>query len=463
MNRFAAPPVSDADWRGLAGSVSGRVLRPADTGFTGASAPLNKRWSATPAGVVSVTDTEDVRSALAWVRETGVGVVVRGGGHSYGGYSTGQGLVLDLRALDTVDVDPSTGLVTVGGGASTGAVYAALQPHDLVFPLGNGDTVGVAGLALGGGSAAVSRKLGLTADTLVGTAVMTADGSLLECDEHRNTDLYWASRGGGGGNFGVTVSMTFQAQPAPLGATCLLLWDGAHAQPVFEALQRVMLDAPDELATRLGLSTTGDATSVSVVGLYQGHAAALRDLLAPVLATATPLSVDIADRTFWGAKDYLAHETAGGAFAVRTNFIIEPLPAAAVGIIESFVDKWPRGHNPDGGGVALFAWGGAVNRIAPADTAFVHRDAVSLLALDTSWTGEDPPETVAAHLRWLADLREALSPHTTPHAYQNFIDPELPDWRTAYYGANYPRLAEVKQRHDPENLFRHAQSITSEC
>jgi FAD/FMN-containing dehydrogenase len=453
---------TEADWRQLEKTVAGRVLRPGQPGFHSSSAPFNRRFAeTTPSGVVSVAGIADVRRAVEWAREVGTGVVVRGGGHSYAGYSVNTGLVLDLSALNTVSADGGTGLVTVAAGARTSDVHTAIQPHEMAFPLGNGASVGIAGLALGGGSAAISRKFGLTADTLVRTTILVADGRLLTCDAHENPDLYWACRGGGGGNFGVTVSLTFQARPVSDVSTCLLLWDRADAPKVLSVLQEIARLAPDELSLRLGVNAAGPDTMVSAVGLHLGPASELRELLDPVLAVARPIREDIADRTFWEAQDYLLHETSAGAFAVRTNFATEPLPAEAVATMLAWIDRRPGSGNPDGCGAALFAWGGAINRVARADTAFVHRDALFLLSLDTSWAENDSPTTVDANLRWLAGLREALAPYVSDEAYQNFIDPDLPDWRTAYYGDNYPRLVEIKKRVDPEGFFTFGQAIGS--
>ncbi|MET9886643.1 FAD-binding oxidoreductase [Streptomyces sp. NPDC006430] len=454
---------SEADWQRLEKTVAGRVLRPGASGFRAASAPFNTRFASTaPSGVVSAANHADVRHAIEWARDTGVHLVARSGGHSYAGHSVTSGLVVDLSALNRVSVDGTTGLVTAAGGARMADVYAAVQPHEMAFALGNGASVGIAGLTLGGGSSSTSRKLGLTADALVRTTLMTADGQVLTCDEQENPDLYWACRGGGGGNFGINLSFTFRATAVSDVSTCLLLWEGGDAPRAFAAVQEVALRAPDEFSVRLGVSAAGGSDPVvSAVGLHLGPASELRDLLAPVLAAVRPVREDIADRTFWEAKDYLLHETSGGPFAVRTNFATGPLPAEAVAAVLARLERRPGSDNPDGCGLALYTWGGAINRVAPADTAFVHRDARFLVSMDTSWAEHDGPATVEANLRWLAGLREAVAPYVTDGAYQNFIDPDLPDWRTAYYGANYPRLVEIKKRVDPDGFFSFGQSIGS--
>jgi FAD/FMN-containing dehydrogenase len=448
---------TEADWRRLAGSVTGRVLT---AGAPGLGTPFNRRFAGTvPAGGVAAAGVEDVRRTLAWARDTGTRVSIRGGGHSFGGYSTGTGLVLDVGALNAVTADGGTGLVTAGGGALMSDVYTAIQPHEMAFALGNGDSVGIAGLALGGGNGATSRKFGLTADALVATTLVTADGQVRHCDARENADLFWACRGGGGGNFGITTSLTFRARPVADCSTYLLLWDVADAPKVFSVLQETVRTAPDEFAARIGVAATGDGTVVSAIGQHLGPAAELREILDPVLSVARPFRCDLGDRTFWEAKDFLRHETAAGAFATRTAFTRQPLPDDAVATLLAWLDRWPGSGNPDGGGAALFSWGGEVNRVAPSATAFPHRDALFLLSVDTSWDERDDPEVVRANLGWLTGLQEALSPYTSGGAYLNFTDPDRADWRTAYYGANYPRLLDTKRRVDPDGVFAFEQGI----
>jgi FAD/FMN-containing dehydrogenase len=434
---------------------------PGDTGFNAASQPFNKRYAGIePSGVLSVGSVADVVRGIDWARAHDMPIVARGGGHSYAGNSVSTGLVLDLRGLDEVRVDPLTGLVSVGGGTRLGTLYAALQRHNLTFPLGNSDDVAIGGLVLGGGVAAVSRSFGLTCDSLVQTDIVLADGAMLTCSETENTDLFWACRGGGGGNFGVNTSFTFRARPAQNSSTCLLLWHWAHAPEILTQMQEIMHHAPDEFAARIGVSREpGGEGVVSVVGQHLGSAEELRELLAPALAMAEPYRVDIADRTYWEAKDFLHHTTSGDPFAVRTRCTPSPLPEAGVATMLAAVDKWPGSGNPDGAGVALFTWGGAINRVPATATAFPHRDALFLVSMDTSWSTHDSPAVVRDNLEWLTALHEEMGEFATDAAYVNFTDPELLDWRSAYYGPNLARLTEVKRRYDPDRVFRFPQAI----
>jgi FAD/FMN-containing dehydrogenase len=448
-------------WEGLRGLVDGDLRLDGDPGFTEATAPVNRRFAATrPAAVLSAAHAGDVARAVEWASAESVPLVPRGGGHSYAGHSAGTGLVLDLRRLSGIRVDRDSGQVTVGGGTPMKALYTALRPWDLTFPLGNSDTVGIGGLTLGGGVTTISRAHGLTCDALVSTDVVLAGGRVVTASATEHPDLFWACRGGGGGNFGVNTSFTFQARPAPAGSTCLVLWSWPHAADVLATMQEIMLTAPEEFSARIGIArSAGEDGVVSVVGHHLGPAEELRELLAPVFAVAAPDRADIEDRDFWAAARYLHHSSEGGAFAVRTRCAPHAIDGTGLAALVRAVDKWPGSGNPDGAGAALFAWGGAIGRVPVADTAFPHRDTRFLLSLDTAWAEDDPPEVVRANLDWLHALHAETGEFAPDASYVNFTDPDLDDWRGAYYGPNAARLAEVKRRYDPDRFFRFAQSV----
>ncbi|EKX64371.1 FAD-binding oxidoreductase [Streptomyces ipomoeae] len=449
------------DWEGLREQVDGTVRLPGEPGFEENSSAFNKRYAdVRPAGVLSVASVADVARGIAWAREQGLPVVARGGGHSYAGQAASTGLVLDLRGLNTVTVDRERELVTVGGGAVSGELYAELQRHDLAVPLGNSDEVGIGGLTLGGGVAAVSRAFGLTCDSLVETEVVLADGTLVTCNETDHADLFWACKGGGGGNFGINTSFTFQARPTVASSTCLVVWPLDDAEAVLPVMQRIMRDAPDRFAARIGVSRSGDDDGiVSVIGQHLGPASELRELLAPALKTGSPSTTDIEDRSYWEAKDYLRHETSGDPFAVRTRTVTEPLTEAGVDTILTALRKWPGSGNPDGAGIALFTWGGAINRVPVTETAFPHRDVLFLISMDTSWSTEDPERVRRDNLEWLTELHAAMGEHARDASYVNFADPDLPEAQAAYFGPNLDRLREIKHRYDPERVFTFNQAI----
>jgi FAD/FMN-containing dehydrogenase len=449
------------NWDQLASLVDGPLLRPGDSGFDEGSKAHNERFrDVHPAAVLAVAGPTDISRAIAWCRDNAVPVVARGGGHSYAGTSVNRGLVLDLRNLDEVRVDPSSRLVTIGGGTQTGKIHAALRKHDLMLPLGNSDDVGIGGLVLGGGVSIVSRAIGLTCDLLVSTDIVLADGSTVTCSATENADLFWACRGGGGGNFGVNISFTFQAQPVSDVSTSLVLWEWPHAMAVLATMQEVMRQAPNAYSARIGISRAADADGmVSVVGQHLGPAAELRELLAPALAAAPAARADIEDRGYWEATDYLHHVTAGGSFAVRTRTTPAPLATEGLQTMVAAVEKWPGSGNPDGAGAALFTWGGAINDVPVTATAFPHRDVLFLLSMDTSWLPDEPVQVVRDNLDWLNGLYQDMGEFASDGSYLNFTDPDLDDWRTAYYGPNAARLAEVKRRWDPDRVFAFSQAI----
>jgi len=365
-----------------------------------------------------------------------------------------------------VEVDGSRGTVQVGAGARNTDVYGGLQPQGVAISAGRCPSVGISGLVLGGGFGFSSRKLGLTADSLVETEMVTASGRLVTCNERQNADLFWACRGGGGGNLGVNTGFKFRVHPVASVSIYELEWDWRDARDTVRALQKVIARAPDEFSCRLGLGSSSKASaggrprpSISALGQYFGPRRELMDLLDPVLSAAPATRKLIADRTFWQAKNFFFHNVPQGRFAVKSSYADELLSDSAVDTLVRWVERWPGSSNQDGGGVAVFAWGGAMNRVPAAATAFVHRDSRLLIALDTAWGDREPERVVSANLDWLEGFSAAIRPHVSGSAYQNFIDPSLRDWQRAYYGSNFERLVAVKRRYDPDNVFRFHQSI----
>jgi hypothetical protein len=238
---------------------------------------------------------------------------------------------------------------------------------------------------------------------------------------------------------------------------------------VLASLQEIVKRGPDEFSARLGVSTAGadrvaarENATVGVVAQLFGPARELREILGPALAVAPPASQEFVDRTFWEAKTSMVHATSGGHFALRSNYVKEPIGEAGIATMLSWIERWPGSSNSDGGGVGLFAWGGEINRRGPEETAFAHRDTLFLVSMDTSWDAVDGEVVIDSNLRWLAGLHREMRPYLSSESYQNFLDPDLGDWQEAYYGRNLPRLRAVKRRYDPDDVFRFDQSIPAE-
>ncbi|WP_113701391.1 FAD-binding oxidoreductase [Nonomuraea lactucae] len=454
----SALPGSAPDWALLRRQLSGTLVRPGDARYGSARRLFNPAFDTVrPLGVAYCSGAADVSRCLAFVRAHGLPVTARSGGHSYAGWSTGTGLVIDVSRMDAIRY--ADGRATIGAGAKLIDVYAALARHGAGIPAGTCPTVGVSGLALGGGIGVMSRKYGLTCDTMESVQLVTADGRLLTCDERRHPDLFWACRGGGGGNFGVAVSFTFRTHAARDLNVFYLRWPWSAAFAAVSAWQSWAPAAPDELWSSLTLSRGPGGLEVGVTGVHLGRRAALDRLLAPLTARAgRPASRSVTRTSHLEAMKMMGgcsslsvaqchpapHGRLGRAvYVAKSHVAYRPLPPDGVRALVAGVAR-PGRHS-----VMLDALGGAVARVRPDATAFPHRAA--LFSVQYNADGRDRT--------WLRRVHSAMAPHFGDHAYVNYIDPDLTGWRTAYYGANAARLSHVKAAYDPTRLFRLPQGI----
>jgi len=454
------------DWEKLANRLDGSLVVPTDRAYARLSLPQNRRYAdIRPRGIAMCASPADARESLLWARDADIPIAVRSGGHNYAGYSTTDGLVIDLGRMKGVNVNQGQGTVQAQAGARNTDVYAGLQPHGVAISAGRCPTVAIGGLVLGGGVGFSSRRLGLTCDQLTRAEMVTPAGDLVTCSRSENQDLFWALRGGGGGNFGICTSYEFATRPVGEVTLYDIEWEWRDAAKVFTAFQGVMADAPDEFSARLGLGRPGGRSgnpgspAISALGQFFGTKSDLTALLDPALSAARPSSQLIAARTFWQAKNYFFHTTPRGYYEVKSSYASRPLSSAAIQTLVDWIERWPGSSNPDGCGVAVFASGGAINRVPADATAFVHRDEFALIATETSWSGRDSESLVGRNLDWIESFAEAMRPHVSGFAYQNFIDRSQADWENAYYGSNLERLTEIKRRHDPDDVFSFEQSI----
>src|SRR5215472_18382925 len=263
-------PPSAADWAGLRGELSaGRLVLPEDSGYDGARLLFDPKFdSIRPAAVAYCAVPGEVSACLAFARKFSVPLAVRSGGHSYGGWSTTAGLVVDVTRMSRVSVDVGARTARVGAGTLLIDLYDRLSAYGLAVPGGSCPTVGVAGLALGGGVGVFGRLFGLTCDNVIGVEIVTADGVVRECSADVESDLFWACRGGGGGSFGVVTAFTFRTYPAPDLVLFYLTWPWSQAAAVISAWQSWAPVAPDQLWSNLHLTATagGSQPVVSVGG-----------------------------------------------------------------------------------------------------------------------------------------------------------------------------------------------------
>jgi hypothetical protein len=369
--------------------------------------------------------------------------------------------------MKSVRVD-ADGTATLQAGALNRDLMGLLPSHGIMIPSGRCPTVAVGGFILGGGFGFSSRHLGLGVDKLVSTRMVTAEGKLITVDADTNPDLFWALRGGGGGNFGVNVDYTLVTTAVGPLSVYKLSWAWDQAPVAMTAFNQLMGTAPDGLSVRIGLDVSGTAPpannpgalSVNAIGQWFGTPAELESLLAPVVAAAKPATQVIESLPYEKALEFFAANVPTGSFTEKSAYIgPSGFDPSCVETAMTWVERWPGSSNSSAVGFTLFAWGGAMNRPAPTVTAFVHRTASWLAVVGTSWSNKDPQETIDANLSYVGDFYQAMGPFVTNEAYQNFIDPALPNWPAAYYGENLPRLVQAKHDWDPDNAFTFAQAI----
>ncbi|MFI6645879.1 FAD-binding oxidoreductase [Streptomyces sp. NPDC050504] len=472
-----------ADWTALARGLDGKLVRPADAAYRTARQLYNTRYDdLKPAAVAYVAHPDDIAECLAFARAHGTPVSIRNGGHSYAGWSSGNGrLVVDVSSLATVKRGTAT--ASVGAGAKLIDVYSALARGRVTIPAGSCPTVGVSGLALGGGHGVAARAYGLTCDSLTAAEIVTADGKRLTASAREHPDLFWALRGAGNGNFGVVTRLDFRTHPAPSAVSAYLTWPWRKATAVLAAWQKWGPAQPDEIWSSLHLAAGagGGGPTVSVAAFSLGTYGDLQnavDRLADGPGGPGPAShVSLRRRgyqeamlvyagcsTFSQAQCHLPGPTPGRTpqgvlqretYAAASDFYAAALPGAGIARMLARVEAFTR--LPSGGGsIALTALGGAVNRVDPLATAFVHRRARMLAQYIGSWR---PGTSGAPQRQWLKDTHAALRPYASGAAYQNYTDPTLTDWRKAYYGPAADRLARIKRRYDPDRLFDFPQAI----
>jgi FAD/FMN-containing dehydrogenase len=478
-SRFRSP--SGIPWNDLACGLAGKVVLPGSEQYESAYRTFIRRFDyIRPAAVVIAENEADVVEAVRFARRYGIHAVPRSGGHSFGGYSTTDGMVIDTKRLSGVQVTDQH--AAVGGGALIIDAQEALRGHGLGLPTGTCPSVGLAGLALGGGIGLTGRRYGLTSDRLTGARVVLADGSVVQTDSQRKPDLYWALRGAGGGNFGIVTRMDFLAHPVGDVTVFRMEWPWSAAVALIDAWQRWAPSAPDDLTSDLSLSagnTVDEEPVAHVNGQFLGDQADAERLIARLesMVGTKPLQVDaVATMPYHAAVMYwagCADSTVSACHVVGTTpdgtleryeyrltksqLFNRPLPRAGLdSIIRGLLADRVPGYGRD---LEFAALGGAYNRVAPDATAFYHRDCLFDIKYATDISMAAAPSVKESGTRWIEHIAAAMLPWSSGRSYQNYIDPSLTNWRQAYYGQNYERLRRVKERYDPAHFFRFAQAI----
>lgn len=442
--------------------LDGSLLRPDSADFAALARPWNLRYAdRLPAAIARCASLEDIAESLAWARTNGVPFVTRSGGHSYSGFSTTNGLLIDISQLRSVNYDPDSGVVRLGPGARNKTVYDSLREPSTAITHGRCLEVGVSGLCLGGGIGFNMRLHGLTCDQLVSTDILLADGRQLTLSETQNADLYWAVRGAGGGNFGIHTSFTFQTFPVSEVTMFNITWN-SEIPALFARLLELMPTFPRELGIKLTLLTSRNPTgqkfvTFNLLGQLVGSPNEVLDLFADLFALAQPIADQIEEMPYWDAQSLLSEAGDPEFSHERSRLMDGPLSAEGQNTVLEHLAAWP---GLDGtADWKIFLTGGAVADITPDATAYVHRQAFGVSSTELEWHHQEDAAVVADNRRWLDEFHQAMAEFTSQRSYQNFIDADQPDYLRAYYGANLERLVQVKAAYDPNNVFHYPQSV----
>jgi FAD/FMN-containing dehydrogenase len=460
-----AESVASKPYDQLADMLRGDLIQPRDPNYDQVRTVYNAMIDKRPAAVAQCRDVIDVISAVRFGRENNLDIAVRGGGHNAAGLGVADdALVVDLSLLRSTTVSPEQHTVRVDGGCTWGDVDHATVGFGMATPSGFLSSTGVAGLTLGGGIGYLSRRFGLTVDNLLAADVVLADGSLATASEDSHADLFWALRGGGG-NFGVVTSFTFRCHDIGDNGTIIggpVLYDFADTAEVMRWYRELLPSLPEEVNGWIGLITIPPAPpfpehlwgrkACAIVWCYTGPHSDAERVLEPLRSYGSPLLVGLHEMPFTVLQSaFDALYPAGLQWYWRADFFRE-ISDAAIDVHLKFGEQLPTRHST----MHLYPIDGATSRVAEDATAFAYREG--------GWAGVivgvDPdPANAPLISQWARDYWEALHPTSAGGAYVNFMMDEGQDRVKASYRGNYDRLARIKQRYDPDNVFHINQNI----
>jgi len=445
-------------------AVHGRVLLPSDDGYDVARTVWNATVDRRPAVIVQCSGTTDVVHAVNFARDQGLVLAVRGGGHNIAGSAICQdGLVIDMSLLRAVSIEEPSRVAWVCAGATLADFDHEAQGSGMATPLGINSTTGVAGLTLGGGFGWLTRKYGMTVDNLLGAKVVTADGQRHWTSATDEPDLFWALRGGGG-NFGVVTLFQFQLHDVgPQVHAGLIVFPAAQARAVLQQYRVFTETMPEDLnvwavlrkAPPLPfLPASAHGTDVVVLAAFHlGEPAQVEADIAPMRAFGQAIGEHIGPVPYTAWQQAFDPLLGPGARNYWKSHNFSRLDDAA---IDAMIDYALRLPSPLAD-IFLGHVGGVANRVSPTATAYHHRDARFVMNVHSRW---ERPDEDANCIAWARDFFRATQPYASGGVYVNFLTEDEAGRTSDAYGANYQRLAELKRRYDPHNLFRTNQNIT---
>jgi FAD binding domain/Berberine and berberine like len=435
--------------------IQGEVLLPGDGGYARARQIWNRAVDHRPALFAVCETVEDVQVAVRTSRAHSLPLSVRGGGHDWAGRALRQdGLVIDLSRLRLVEVNPQTRVAKVGGGATAADLITAATPHGLGAVTGTAGTAGMVGLTLGGGYGPLTSRYGLALDNLLGAEVVLANGQLVTADTSENAELFWALRGGGG-NFGVVVSMGVRLHPVGKLLAGFILFPWSEAKSVLRGFAEMVRFAPDELAVTAGVLSDPEGEPILFLApTWSGQPEQGKQVITELERLGTPILVQIGPM---GCSDllsqYEAQLTNGRHYTVKTRWLPELTPEVISLLLAGASNRTSSfNRTPPFTLIALQHFHGAPTRVPLEATAFGLRREHFLAKILAAWETSTQVDS-ANHRQWAQNLSSALDSAALPGGYPNLLGPEECERIAGAYGRNLTRLQDVKRRFDPESIF----------
>lgn len=443
------------DISGLRKDFSGQLLVDGDAGYDDARELFNSMVDKRPQVIAKCESISDVQAAIAFARSNDLNIGVRSGGHGVTGAALSDGLVIDMRAMNGVSVDPDAKTATVGGGATWGAVDPVTQEHGLATTGGRVSTTGVAGLTLGGGSGWLERHFGLAADSLLEVKIVTASGEVVTANEKENPDLFWALHGAGG-NFGVAVEFTFKLHSMTDFFIGMVLWPPEKAPQVLRHYREFMATAPTTIGGAFAFITAPPEEFVpedqrgkltgGVIFTFAGTEEDGNAAIAPLATFESPHTV-MTTAIPYAAFQSMLDDPPG----FRNYWSVEHMTELSDEALDLFCARGLQTPCPTPTQFIMIPWGGAVE--AGAESSPLRgRDAKWVMHPLGMW---ENPEDDEANIAWCRESCNELKPFSTGGAYLNFVSEEGEDRLIAGFGKeNYARLVDIKTQFDPDNVFR---------
>jgi FAD/FMN-containing dehydrogenase len=447
----------------LRARVRGVVLTEAEDGYDAARNVWNAMIDRRPGLIVRCAGAADVQAAVEFARDAGAVIAVRGGGHNIAGSAVCDGgVMIDLTPMKSVRVDPAARIARVEPGVTLGEFDREAQAFGLITPTGINSTTGVAGLTLGGGFGWISRKFGLTADNLLSADVVTADGRLIRASDTENPDLLWALRGGGG-NFGIVTSFEFRLHAlGPEVLSGLLVYPLTQAREMLRRYRDIVATAPDELCCWFVMRAAPPLPFlpkevhgtgiIAFAACYAGPMDAAERAMKPLRTMGKPIADVIGPHPYAGWQTALDPLLTPGARNYWKSHSFAALDDGLIDVLCTYASKLPSAETE----LAFAQLGGAINRVTADATAYPHRDVAFLINLHTRW--RDRAED-AKCVAWAQSVFDACTPFATGGTYVNFIPEDDRNGVERAYLGNARRLAAIKAKYDPHNLFRVNQNI----